>query len=46
MKPGTVVEVVIEGIGVLRNTFMPSSGETDLHNTNLQKPATHGTSKP
>ena len=46
MKPGTVVEVVIEGIGVLRNTFMPSSGETDLHNTNLQKPATHGASKP
>ena len=25
MKPGTVVEVVIDGIGVLRNTFMPIS---------------------
>ena len=25
MKPGTVVEVVIDGVGVLRNTFMPST---------------------
>ena len=34
MKPGTVVEVVIDGIGVLRNTFMPGTGDT------------HGASKP
>ena len=25
MKPGTVVEVCIDGIGVLRNTFMAAS---------------------
>ena len=30
MKPGTVVEVVIDGIGVLRNTFMPSTESTDM----------------
>ncbi len=28
IKPGTVVEVVIDGIGVLRNTFMPGTGDT------------------
>ena len=30
MKPGTVVEVVIDGIGMLRNTFMPSLTETSM----------------
>ena len=46
MKPGTVVEVAIDGIGVLRNTFMPGTGETDLQNTNTQRPGTRGASKP
>ncbi len=45
MKPGTVVEVVIDGIGVLRNTLMPSTGETDVQNSGTQKPDTHEASK-
>ena len=30
MKPGTVVEVVIDGVGTLRNTFMPDTEKTEL----------------
>ena len=46
MKPGTVVEVVIDGVGTLRNTFMPSTGEIELPDNNLQKRATDEASKP
>jgi 2-keto-4-pentenoate hydratase/2-oxohepta-3-ene-1,7-dioic acid hydratase in catechol pathway len=31
MKPGSVVEVIIDGIGTLRNTFMPQAAEVQEH---------------
>lgn len=46
MKPGTVVEVVIDGVGTLRNTFMPGTGETPIQNSDTQKPDSHGPYKP
>lgn len=30
MKPGTVIEVVIDGIGTLRNTFVPAAALADV----------------
>ncbi len=36
MKPGAVVEVVIDGIGVLRNTFMPGTENTDIQKAPTQ----------
>ena len=42
MKPGTVVEVVIDSIGILRNTFMPGAGQagapkTDSHIAGIRR---------
>jgi 2-keto-4-pentenoate hydratase/2-oxohepta-3-ene-1,7-dioic acid hydratase in catechol pathway len=45
MKPGTVVDVVIDGIGTLRNTFMPGTGETDKQGIDTQKPDIPGASR-
>ena len=46
MKPGTVVEVVIDGIGVLRNTVMPSAGQIEMLKTDAQNTHTHGVPAP
>ena len=46
MKPGTVVEIVVDGIGVLRNTFMPSTGQIEMLKTDAQNTHTHGVPAP